>query len=104
RIRAGKSKTPFGLERLHSASGMLFFNRAFPTSLAPNRDLGIQLLGDIRSGLVSYAVGVLNGVADGGSADVDTGDSKDVAGRVVVRPFHPLAASRLKGLGLAFSA
>ena len=104
RIRAGKAKTPFGLERLQSASGMLFFNRAFPTSLAPNRDLGIQLLGDIRSGLVSYAVGVLNGVADGGSADVDTGDSKDVAGRVVVRPFHPLAASRLKGLGLAFSA
>src|SRR5690606_13043582 len=30
RIRAGKAKTPFGLERLQSASGMLFFNRAFP--------------------------------------------------------------------------
>src|SRR5690606_30675670 len=70
RIRAGKAKTPFGLERLQSASGMLFFNRAFPTSLAPNRDLGIQLLGDLRGGLVSYAVGVLNGVTDGGSADV----------------------------------
>ena len=32
RIRAGKGKTPFGLERLHSASNLLFFNRALPTA------------------------------------------------------------------------
>ena len=37
RIRAGKGKTPFGLERLHSASNLLFFNRALPTALVPNR-------------------------------------------------------------------
>ena len=103
RIRAGKGKTPFGLERLHSASNLLFFNRAMPTAVAPNRDLGIQVLGDIGGGLVSYLAGVMNGVPDGGSSDLDTGDSKDVSGRLVVRPFTRLTTSPLRGLGLAVS-
>src|SRR5262249_25707884 len=65
RLRAGKSKTPFGLELLHSDSNLLFFNRALPTALVPNRDIGIEALGDISGGVVSYMVGVMNGVADG---------------------------------------
>lgn len=103
RVRAGKGKTPFGLERLHSASNLLFFNRALPTALAPNRDLGIQVLGDISGGTISYLVGAMNGVTDGGSGDIDTNDSKDVSGRLVARPFNKLATSPLKGLGLAIS-
>jgi phosphate-selective porin OprO/OprP len=104
RIRAGKGKTPFGLERLHSASNLLFFNRALPTALVPNRDLGIQVLGDVSGGRVSYMAGVMNGVPDGGSADLDTADGKDVSGRVIVRPFTKIASSPLRGLGVAFSA
>jgi phosphate-selective porin OprO/OprP len=104
RIRAGKGKTPFGLERLHSASNLLFFNRALPTALVPNRDLGIQVLGDIGGGVVSYMAGLMNGVPDGGSADFDTADGKDVSGRVIVRPFAKAAASPLRGVGVAFSA
>lgn len=103
RIRAGKGKTPFGLERLHSASNLLFFNRAMPTALAPNRDLGIQVLGDISGGVVSYLAGVMNGVPDGGSADLDTSDGKDVSGRFIVRPFTKITTSPLRGLGLAIS-
>ena len=103
RLRAGKGKTPFGMERLHPASNLLFFNRAMPTALVPNRDIGIQLLGDISGGVLSYRAGIMNGVPDGGSADLDTNDGKDLSGRLVVRPFAKLAQSPLKGLGLAFS-
>jgi phosphate-selective porin OprO/OprP len=103
RIRIGKGKTPFGLERLHSASNLLFVDRAAPTALVPNRDLGIQVLGDISGGLVSYLGGIMNGVPDGGSADTDANDSKDLSGRVVVRPLSRTATSRLKGLGLAMA-
>ena len=60
----------------------------FPTALAPNRDIGVQVLGDLFGGVVSYLAGVMNGVADGASADVETNDSKDLAGRLVVRPFN----------------
>jgi phosphate-selective porin OprO and OprP len=103
RIRAGKGKTPFGLERLHSASNLLFFDRAMPTSLVPNRDIGIQVLGDISGGVVSYLAGVMNGVPDGGSADVDTNDSKDLSGRFIVRPFNKIEKSPLKNLYFAIS-
>ena len=103
RIRAGKAKTPFGLERLHSASNLLFFERALPTALVPNRDVGIQVLGDVSGGLVSYLAGVVNGVTDGSSGDVDASDSKDVAGRILIRPFTKNAESPLRGLSLGLA-
>src|SRR5688572_16127020 len=103
RLRAGKAKTPFGMERLHSASNILFFERALPTALVPNRDVGVQVLGDISGGVVSYLAGLMNGVADGASSDLDLADGKDVSGRVIVRPFTRKATSPLRGLGLAAS-
>ena len=104
RVRAGKAKTPFGMERLHSASNLLFMERALPTALAPNRDVGVQVLGDIRGGVVSYLAAVTNGVADGGSADLETaGDHKDVSGRLMFRPFTRQAASAFRGHGVAIS-
>lgn len=102
-IRAGKGKTPFGMERLQSASNLLFMDRALPTALAPNRDLGVQVLGDLRGGVVSYLAGVMNGVADGGSADLDTNDGDDVSARVIIRPFTRNVASPLRGFGVAVS-
>jgi len=87
RVRAGKFKPPVGLERLQSASDILFVERAFPSNLVPNRDLGIQVAGDFGGGVTSYAVGVFNGVPDGASADVDTNDAKDYAARVFFQPF-----------------
>ena len=86
-VRLGKGKTPFGLERLTSAGTLVFLERALPTALVPNRDVGVQVFGEIPGGIVSYAAAVLNGVADGGSGDVDTNDGKDLVGRIVIRPF-----------------
>ena len=68
RVRAGKFKAPVGLERLRSGTDILFVERALPTNLVPNRDLGLQIGGDLGGGVASYAVGVFNGVPDGGSA------------------------------------
>ncbi len=104
RLRVGKGKSPFGLERLQPVSSIVFFERALPTSLVPNRDVGVQVLGDVSGGLVSYSAGVMNGVVDGGSADQDTGDSKDVLGRILVRPFTRRAESGLRGLSVGIAA
>ena len=104
RIRAGKAKSPFGLERLHSAANLLFFERALPTAVAPNRDVGVQVLGDLHGGLIGYMAGVMNGVADGTSADLDASDSKDVVGRLILRPFSRNPDSPLRGLTAALAA
>jgi phosphate-selective porin OprO and OprP len=101
RLRAGKGKAPFGMERLHSASNLLFIERATPTSLAPNRDVGVQVLGDVRGGIFSYLAGVMNGVADGGSGDLDTNDGKDLSARLIFRSFTRQVASPLRGFGVA---
>lgn len=96
RLRVGKGKSPISHERLHSASSLLFIERAFPATVAPNRDVGVQLLGDVAGGRVSYIASLLNGSRDGSSSDVDSDDAKDVVGRIVVRP--------VEGLSLALSA
>jgi phosphate-selective porin OprO and OprP len=105
RLRAGKFKEPFGLERLMAAASLTFLERAYPTQLAPNRDIGIQLAGELLGNTISYAVGLFDGVADGSSTDGDASDDKDVAGRLY---FHPFAATEIFlirnfGLGGAFT-
>lgn len=104
RVRVGKMKTPFGLERLQSGAALLFAERALPTAVAPNRDLGVQVHGELLGGALLYQAGLFNGVVDGGSADSDTNDGKDVAGRLLVRPFGRSHAKALAKLGLGVAA
>ena len=99
KVRAGKYKPPVGLERLQSAAWVTFAERGLPTDLVPNRDVGFQLSGDLFGGVVNYAVGVFNGVVDGGIADLDTWDAKDGAARVFIQPFRTTDIGPLQGLG-----
>jgi phosphate-selective porin OprO and OprP len=103
-LRFGKFKAPFSLERLQSATNLLFVERGFTTSLAPNRDIGVQIYGELWGGTVNYAAGVFNGVPDGGSADVDIDHDKDVVARVFLHPLRPLNVEALDGLGVGVAA
>src|SRR4029450_8093885 len=40
KLRIGKLKEPFGIERLHSATDIRFIERGLPNNLVPNRDVG----------------------------------------------------------------
>jgi phosphate-selective porin OprO/OprP len=84
-VRVGKDKTPLGYEQLLADFAVVFPERSLVTDLVPNRDLGIQVQGDLVGGHVSYIGGVFNGVPDGTNGDVDTNGSKDVVGRVTVK-------------------
>src|SRR5690242_8157320 len=42
-LTVGKFKSPVGLERLQSAADNRFIERALPTDLVPNRDIGVQI-------------------------------------------------------------
>ncbi|HSU16568.1 OprO/OprP family phosphate-selective porin [Longimicrobium sp.] len=104
RVRTGKFKPPIGLERLQSATALAFVERALPTALVPNRDVGVQLWGDVGGGAVSYAAGVFNGVADGASGDLDADGRKEVAGRVFAQPFRNRPSGFLRGWGFGVAA
>jgi phosphate-selective porin OprO/OprP len=104
-LQVGKFKAPFGLERLQSGAALTFIERGLPTNLVPNRDLGVQLWGDWRGGLLTYQAAVMNGVTDGGSTDGDNNDAKEVVGRLFAKPFQETTFEPLQGLGIgaAFS-
>ncbi len=104
-VTVGKFKPPVGLERLQSSADIRFIERALPTALVPNRDLGVQLSGDLGGGAVSYQVGYFNGVTDGQSSDnltapdVEADTAGDYAARLFFQPFVSSSNFNLRGLG-----
>lgn len=103
-VRAGKFTSPVGLERLQSSSALSEVERALPSELAPNRDIGIQLQGDLADGRVGYAIGVFNGTVDGRDAVTTNPDNEfEYAGRVFFEPFKN-DATALSGLGFGLGA
>lgn len=109
-VTVGKFKAPVGLERLQGGADLRFIERGLPTHLVPNRDLGIQLSGELNGGTVAYQVGYFNGVPDGGSseglstpdAEVDT--KGDWAARVFFQPWANSDNFNLQGLGFGLAA
>ena len=103
RVRAGKDKTPIGYELLQGDPFLLFPERTLASSLVPNRDVGIQVQGDLSPRLF-YAAGIFNGVLDGVNSvlDLDSNSGKDLAGRVVWQPFRSARtpAGALNGFGV----
>ena len=103
-LKGGKFKTPFGIERLQSASAIRFVERALPNNLVPNRDIGVELHGELGEGLFGYSLAWLNGVNDGRSSedfgDVDNNIDKDLAARIFAHPFLRSDFVPLQGLRL----
>ena len=106
-LQFGKFKSPVGLERLQSANDMKWVQRAFPTSLVPNRDIGFQLGGDVGAGRFSYQLAYLNGSNDGSSSetftDADINDDKEYALRLFAHPFAESDNFALRGLGFGIA-
>jgi phosphate-selective porin OprO and OprP len=99
-LRVGKFKSPVGLEQLQSDSQAFFMERALPSNLTPNRDIGLMLHGEVLDNIVSYQLGVFNGVGDNrNSPNLDIDDEKDVAGRLFFHPFQKLDIELLQGFG-----
>jgi phosphate-selective porin OprO/OprP len=106
-VTAGKFKAPVGLERIQSASDIRMVARGFPTQLAPNRDVGLQVAGGLLGERLNYQIAYLNGSNDGGSseafADVDLNDDKEYAARVFADPFGESESFALRGLGVGIA-
>lgn len=103
-VKAGKFKVPVGHEQLQSDSWTFFNERALPSNLVPNRDVGIQLGGEFLDGVVTYSGGIFGGVSDGASSsNTDFDNEKDIAGRIFITPFKSAGDSPLHGLGMGLS-
>ncbi len=104
-IRVGKHKPFVGLERLQASADVKFIERSYiSNNILPNRDIGISISGDILNKKLNYAVGLFNGVVDGGdistAQDVNTG--KDFTARLFATPYAG-TDSKLAGLGFGIA-
>jgi phosphate-selective porin OprO/OprP len=102
-VRTGKFQTPLGWERSLSSSDLLFYDRALPSQIAPNRDVGFQLSGTVGKGVFEYAFGVFDGGTDGSNIDKDVNDDKDLYARVVLSPAKNSGETWLEGLSLGIA-
>lgn len=100
---AGKFKGPFDLERLQSGAAISFIERAYPTTLGPNREIGVQLSGALSESRVNYAVAVGNGVTDGQNSVTNPDDALEGSARLFLTPFVVQKDSPLAGLGFGLA-
>jgi phosphate-selective porin OprO/OprP len=100
-LEAGKFKSPVGLEALQADTWTSFNERSIATDLAPNRDIGVELHGELFSGIASYAAGIFDGTPDynGTTVNQDSDDDKAFAGRIFFQPWKTTKVNALRGFG-----
>lgn len=104
-LRIGKAKPPFGLERLQSSASTAQVELGLPSELAPGRDIGVQLFGDVAGGAINYGVGVYNGAVDGRDGLTANPDGEfEYVGRLFWEPFkNSTGNTGTLGIGVAAS-
>jgi len=85
KFRFGQFKQPFGRERLQSTLYTQFVERSLINDLlTPDRDVGVEVYGDLFDGDLQYYTGVFNGA---GINSLDDNDEKEWTYRIVWHPF-----------------
>ena len=126
-LLVGKYKPSIGLERLQGDANTVFLERAFPTNLAPNRDMGLQLHGAFAKpgyntekapgpidskNFFTYQVGITNGTGDSGNIAMNGAlpntanqfaNNKEFDGRIFAQPFQHSGYDWLEGFGIGVS-
>lgn len=101
-FQIGQFKEPFGLENLTSDKYIPFNERSFTYYLTPIRDVGFMLKGTLFNDAINYGVGIFNG--DGRDANRrGQKDDKDIAGRLVLKPFSSYGPTFLSDLQIGGS-
>ncbi|ESQ83787.1 hypothetical protein AEAC466_11510 [Asticcacaulis sp. AC466] len=102
-LRAGKFKSPLGLERLQSDADVIWTERGHSTNLVPNRDVGYQVFGTFLDNRLEYQVGLFDGATDNANLNNDTDNHKDIAYRIFTQPFANSSVVWLQGLGIGYA-
>ncbi len=85
KVSVGSFKQPFGMEVNTSCSGLHTVERSMVSDqiVAPQRDMGIMILGGDNTTFLKYAVALMNG---SGLGIKDNNKKKDFIGRATIKP------------------
>lgn len=107
-VQGGKFKVPVSLERIQSGADIRFTERSYVSdSIAPNRDIGFQIHGNVLNEKLNYAFGVFDGQFDGQSNgsnrdNAANSNGKEFAARLFATPFKG-SGNALDGFGAGVS-
>ena len=96
-LRGGQFKEPFSPEEITSDLFIDTIERSMVNELAPSRDVGAMLQGQLFDRIFGYAIGVFNG---SGQNTQDNDDEKDLAMRLTLSPFRNTDLFFFKGLNI----
>jgi len=104
RIRVGKFPFPITEERLTPATNLPFISTGPAAMLLPSRDTGVQILGSVANGMLSFNLALTNGAVAGILSDGDADSTKDVVARIYGRPLMKVGPGFLQQLGIGVGA
>lgn len=96
--RFGHFKEPFSLEELTSSRFTTFMERSLINGLAPSRNLGIRLDGDLAEGRGTWTVGAFR---DSDELTPVDGSNYGLSGRLTYLPVHEREGRRLLHVGVS---
>lgn len=84
-VSVGSFKQPFGMEVNTSCSALNTIERSMVSDqiIAPQRDMGLMILGGDNTTFLKYAVALMNGT---GLGVTDNNNKKDLIGRATIKP------------------
>ncbi len=103
-LRVGKFPAPFNEERSTPKIQLPWISVSPASFLLPVRETGLELVGELDHGLVTYNAALSNGSYAGPITDNDVDSGKDVIVRLYSHPFHASGIAALEQLGIGLGA
>lgn len=90
KVSMGSFKQPFGLETNTACHSLHTIERSMASDqiVAPQRDMGLMILGGTKESKIKYALALMNGR---GLGTKDNNNMKDIIGRIVFKPIDILS-------------
>jgi len=87
KVSVGSFKQPFGMEVNTACSKLYTIERSYASDqfIAPQRDMGVMILGGTNETFAKYAVAIMNGR---GLGIKDNNNKKDLVGRLTIKPLE----------------
>ena len=101
RLRLGRTKEPFGLEKVTSSKYLTFMERSLANAFEPGFGDGLRVSGTARKEHLTWSLGVFRN--DDSFGEAPSEDRYNFTGRVTATPLSDRGDRRLLHLGAGFS-
>ncbi len=101
-LQIGHFKEPFSLEMLTSSNSMTFMERALPSALTPERNIGFMTANKAFNGRLNWSAGFFK-ESDNSGWGFDDSNNYHITARITGTPWNDETGEHLLHLGISYS-